>query len=222
MISARYQQFDAYARAVIALIRDEAARLRLAPAFRAEILAAYSIWQAAFARYVDTAARTAADTAATAAAYKTLHALLRAVRRQLKTDGAVQLTARDRIIFDLPPRAHYHFEPRPAAAGQHTVRETWPGYVIFNTMNTIDPHTKNHRRLPTDVHYLAIYLAFTDTKTPPTADQFQRVGDDATHMTFRVDIPPEHRGKIGWLVTAFMNRRGQQGPKSVALMFRTL
>lgn len=217
MIAQKYLDFDVFAVNARNHIDADWQRLRIDEGQKAEMLIAFINWTALFYQYRDASKRTPIITEQTKTAYQDLNNRLRGMVQQVKNDRAIALTDADRKALGITPRKPYRTLPRPSQAPMNEVSATALGKVTFTTTNTIDGGVKHTR--PTDVDRIGRAVAYTENNAPPPIRTAYKTITDSRSMQFTLPTPPN---QTGYLITWFVNHRGESGPPSEPLKFSTL
>ncbi len=81
---------------------------------------------------------------------------------------------------------------------------------------------ENHRALPTSVQRIGRAVAMmTNDETTPNRSQYNAIDSIGT-TAYTMVAAPEDEHKMCWLITWYINPRGETGPESEPLSFRVV
>lgn len=218
-LAPKYFEFDTELATALAYATANTAALGISADQLTALTDASTAWTAAFALYQTPATHTPLQVAATQTAYNTARDLLTGIQQQIKNDRSITLSDADidnmYIHRDAQRRGRV---PVPSVAPDNTLLES---KHLTNQISTFqpDPGVENHRGLPTDVFAVMRKIALVAIGSPaPEADAYHAI-ETSGHGTFRLAWVPEQEGMECYLITAFVNRRGEMGPESQPISF---
>ena len=101
---------------------------------------------------------------------------------------------------------------------QHQRRINIPSNGSTSAPTASEAH---HRALPPGVQRIGRAIALTDAGITPSRDEYHAIAAVGT-STHKIKFAPADEGKEGWLITWYVNTRGEMGPESVGLAFRVV
>jgi hypothetical protein len=191
-------------------------------------------WNPKWGKYIDPSQHTDGSVIDINSAYHVFHPYMESLKISLKKNKAITLTGADytniHIHQDADHRAHI---PRPAIAPANQVIKT--SHLITKIFtNNPQPGFENQTHLPVDVkkigRKIAVVAAFPNPIPPggggpsfpvPSAQQYitlEPIGSTTYDLVFDV----EQEGAMAYLITWYMNARGEAGPPSAPFAFRII
>ena len=220
-IAKRYLEFDAEAKEFMHHLSGAYSRLAVSPTQYQRMAGELADWTAALALYIDPNTHTPAAVQNARAQYNLFHRSILALRRQLKNSQDIDLTADDYAALGVhKDKTTRTRPPVPNIAPVNVLHAT---HHLVNEFITSAPTTSevHHRALPPGVQRIGRALALTDAGITPSRDEYHAIAAVGT-STHKIKFAPADEGKVGWLITWYVNTRGEMGPESEGLGFRVV
>ena len=154
--------------------------------------------------------------------YTTFHHYLEGVKQQIKNNKTWELTGDDytsiHIHIDQGHRGHI---PRPTVSPANQEIKTSHLVKKIFTSNP-QPGKENDVSLPVDVAKIGRKLAVAAATAPaPGPEQYHTLESIGTAI-YDLVFAPEQAGAMGYLITYYINSRGEEGPPSEPFSFRII
>ena len=220
-LSQKYLDFDAEAKAAMQYLPDTFARLGISQEQYDRLVAELTAWTAALSLYIDPQTHTPAAIENMRMQYDTFYHSILAMRQQLKNDSDITLTADDYTALGIHIDKTTRTRSRvPDVAPISVLLET---NHLVNEIVTSQPvqGEERHRAMPDDVQRIGRAIAYAAEGVTPTRDQYHAI-DSVGVTSYRIVSLPSEVGMICWLITWYINPRGETGPESEPLSFRVI
>ncbi len=213
--SQKYFDFEAESKTFVEYATDPAnvTRLKLGSTLPGELTSLRADWSDIYAKYLDPAThylviKDISD------AYDTFHTKIQAVKAMLKANILITLISQDytslNIHEDAEKRAHV---PRPGFAPANTVIKQTHLVVQIFTSNPNPPHEKE-TNLPEDVTKIGRKIAYGKPgENPPALDLYHHI-EPIGSTIYEIIFSAENLGAMAYIMTCYMNNRGEEGPYS--------
>ncbi len=176
-------------------------------------------WDAQYKLYIDPETHTERQIETTRTAYTQTRSLLSGIQQQVKNSKAVTLTDADidnlYIHRDAPRRGRV---PVPSVAPDNVLLAS---KHLTNRISTFEPSPgiENHLGLPADVSRVGRKIALVPQGEPaPQASDYHPL-DSSGAGAFNLVWQPEQAEHNCYLITWFINFRGESGPESLPFKF---
>jgi hypothetical protein len=215
-ISQRYSLYNNEVNSFVSYMSKpgNATRLKVSAEQLSEIQNLLADWQPKFAAYMNPDTHNDISVAAINNAYKKVHPVLQSLKKQLKSNKSISLIALDYgelyIHQNKPRRAHI---PRPFNCPTNEVLLQHHLVVKIFSRNP-DDLRNNRRKLPDDVAKIGRKLAIVNSDVWQPAPELYQYLDTIGYSRYVLKFDPEDVGKCGWLITWYINPRGEAGPPS--------
>jgi hypothetical protein len=192
-------------------------------------------WDSKYGFYINPSTHTDQSVIDINTAYHNFHPFMEGVKKMLKHNMTITLTGTDysnlHIHIDQPHRTHI---PRPAfAPANQLIKSTHLVARIF-TSNP-QPSFENETHLPVDVvkvgRKVAVMFPFITPPGPiggggvatpmPSPEQYHSI-EAIGSTTFDLVFEPEQEGATAYLITWYLNARGEAGPPSAPYAFKII
>lgn len=198
--------------ATVARLKVEAEQVTLLQTGRAD-------WKSNYAKYVDPLTHTPPVVMDTKTSYKEFRKFINALKKGIKNNPTVELTGDDYSALYIHKDAERRKAvPRPTIYPANTlVKQAYCSATIF-TSNPNPPFEKE-TSLPKDVTKIGRKVAFTkkDEAAPDIKSYVTLEAIGATIWEWNYEA--DKIGLIGWVITYYLNNRGEAGPDSRPLSF---
>ncbi len=188
-------------------------RLKLGTTLPGELTTLLSDWCSLYALYLDPAThysviKDIGD------AYDTFHSKIQAVKTMLKTNILITLTNNDYTSLylhkDAERRVHI---PRPDYAPANTVIKQSHLIAEIFTSNPNPPH-EVEKKMPDDVAKIGRKIAFVKPDDSPPALNLYHHIEPIGSTVYEIVYTEANLGAKAYLMTCYMNDRGEEGPYS--------
>jgi hypothetical protein len=235
-ISQRYSDFNTEVTSSVPylVLPANVTRLQLPSQTVTDIGTNFTNWGNKWTPYIDPAQHTDISVININNAYHSFHPLIEGVKKMLKSNTAITLTGDDygsiHIHQDLDHRAHV---PRPTVAPANQVIKTSHLVTKIFTNNPQEGF-ENQTKLPVDVkkvgRKIAVVPPFVTPIPPggggaafpvPLPEQYmtlEPIGSTIYDLVFQ----PEQEGAMAYIITYYINPRGEAGPPSAPFAFRII
>lgn len=212
-ISTRYAEREAFLPVFIAYITANMARLGV-PQETIDALNANKVdWDAKWTIYASRASQTMEARKEMEAIFNTFETQIREIQQSLKNNANITLTPTDYVRLDIHvDKTTRTPATRPIIAPENVVLATNHLTVKVSTFEP-DSGNENHVHLPEYATSIARELAITDTAEPPERSAYHAI-DNTGRGIHMVTFTQADVDKFGWLITKYVNNRGEAGPES--------
>ena len=220
-ISQRYLDFDAEAKGVLQYLPDTFARLGISQEQYDRLVAELTAWTAALSLYIDPQTHTPAAIENMRIQYNTFYHSILAMRQQLKNDSDITLSADDYTVLGIHIDKTTRTRSRVPVVAPINVLVTTNHLVNEIITSVPEQGEERHRAMPDDVQRIGRAIAYAAEGVTPTRDQYHAI-DSVGVTSYRIVSMPSEEGMVCWLITWYINPRGEVGPESKPLSFRVI
>ena len=179
-------------------------------------------WGNVLSAYTNPATHTPDSVLAIQNEYHDYHPYLEGIKKQLKNNRTITLLPLDitsiQIHVDALRRGHI---PRPLFAPNNLIIGNRHLVTDIFTNNPNPPH-ENEEKLPVDVSQIGRKLAVVPAGSPaPALAQYHNLENIGT-TNYSLVFNPEQGGAVAYLITWYINARGEAGPQSEPLAIQIL
>ena len=217
--SKAYATFNSELEHIISYSTANQKRLQITDAVLQILKDDWTLWQSHYEPYLDPGRRTPLVSQSVKTAYHDIDAYLRRFKQSVKMNVNITLTDSDYgnlyIHKDKTARRH-HKAPEYAP-----VINLLSSEHLLNEFELLDsrPGAEHRRHFPIDVVYAGRKLALVSADAPPPADTDYRTLTQTSRVIFNLHFSPADEGKKGYLITWYVNERGEVGPQSKPVSF---
>jgi len=177
-------------------------------------------WNFKFPIYIDPLQHVAGSVIDINKAYDVFHPYLQSFKMQIKNDLTIELTGDDYTGLHIhEDNDRRHHIPRPTIEPENTVEDQTH---LITKIFTFDPKHNTIKKLPEDVKKIGRKIAITpefDAKPDPKA--FINLEDVGTAV-HAICFDESNEGSVCWLMTCYINPRGEEGPYCKPYGFRII
>ncbi len=223
MASQLFSNFDAEMTVFVGHINaaGNATRLQVSPAKVLSLNNKKLLWDPLYLKYKDplTKAESQKD-------LEDLFALfnkeIEALKEQLKANSDITLTGTDilRLFIHVDAERRHYVEVPNIAPVNSCIKYAVGDNKIY-VGNPTEGHT-NDRHLPDDVVKIGRAIVYINHYLPITARNTFTEISSVGSTTFDILVAPENRHKVGYIITWYINNRGDKGPESDPEPFDTV
>jgi hypothetical protein len=220
-ISQIYSDFNSEVTISVPYINTNQLPLKVTATQATELTDFLTDWNTLWAKYIDPTQHTDTVVHDVINLYHNFHSSIQGIKAQIKNNKSITLTeeiiSKVHIHVDAPHRAAV---PVPGFApvnqlikSTHLVNKIW----TFNPQ----PGMENETSMPIDVVRIARKMAVVADGVTPSAENYHAITQVGVTM-YDIVFSPEQEGAMAWLITSYVNHRGQEGPSSPPFKFRII
>ena len=152
-------------------------------------------------------------------AYDTMHQGLQNLKKQIKNDATVELTGADYTHLHIHQDASKrHHIPTPDFVPMNTCLKLTHLVAQIFTSNPNPPH-ETENKLPVDVDKIGRKIAIVKPTDPEPAISSYHNLEAIGSVIYDIVFDPLNEGAKVWLITCYINARGEEGPSSKPMSF---
>jgi hypothetical protein len=220
-ISQIYSDFNSEVTVSVPYIDTNQLPLKVTAAQATELTDFLTDWNALWAKYIDPTQHTDTVVHDMINLYHDFHSSILGIKQQIKNNKSITLTA------EMISKIHIHVNaphrtaipvPGFAPANQlikstHLVNKIW----TFNPQ----PGMENETNMPVDVTRISRKMAVVADGVTPSPENYHAITQVGVTI-YDIVFSPEQEGSVAWLITSYVNPRGQEGPPSPPFKFRII